>query len=379
MKRLLLAGGGHAHVGVLQALAAQPLHDTEVTLITPAARQIYSGMLPGWIAGHYALEQCVIPLAPAAARAGVRLLLGHVTGLDLAARQARVLPADGNPGITALPFDLLSIDTGPVTDASPIAGAAEAAVPLRPLERFVARWPDLQRQLTARPPGHDAATLSVIGGGAGGVELALAAAWRAQSEGVSLCVQLVTGRSGVLPTASAGTRGRLRAALAARGVAVIDDEATAVAPGLVRLAGGGARPSDATLLVTGAAAAAWPRASGLAVDERGFIAINEQLRSVSHPAVFAAGDCASMQAHPRPRSGVYAVRAGPVLADNLRRALAGQPLRVYVPQRRALYLLATGPRHAVASWGPLTLAGDWVWRWKDRIDRRFIARHTGGG
>jgi selenide,water dikinase len=86
-----------------------------------------------------------------------------------------------------------------------------------------------------------------------------------------------------------------------------------------------------------------------------------------------------MQAHPRPRSGVYAVRAGPVLADNLRRALAGQPLRVYVPQRRALYLLATGPRHAVASWGPLTLAGDWVWRWKDRIDRRFIARHTVGG
>ena len=163
MKRLLLAGGGHAHVGVLQALAARPLQDTEVTLVTPAARQIYSGMLPGWIAGHYTLDQCVIPLAPAAARAGVRLLLGHVTGLDLAARQARVLPADGNPGITALPFDLLSIDTGPVTDASPIAGAAEAAVPLRPLERFVARWPDLQRQLTARPPGHDAATLSVIG------------------------------------------------------------------------------------------------------------------------------------------------------------------------------------------------------------------------
>jgi selenide,water dikinase len=147
----------------------------------------------------------------------------------------------------------------------------------------------------------------------------------------------------------------------------------------VQLAGGAERPSDTTLLVTGAAAAAWPGASGLAVDERGFIAINEHLQSVSHPEVFAAGDCASMRAHPRPRSGVYAVRAGPVLADNLLRALAGQPLRGYVPQRRALYLLATGPRHAVASWGPLTLAGNWVWRWKDRIDRRFIARHAGGG
>ncbi|MFO0207002.1 MAG: FAD-dependent oxidoreductase [Betaproteobacteria bacterium] len=379
MKRLLLAGGGHAHVGVLQALAARPLQDTEVTLVTPAARQIYSGMLPGWIAGHYTLDQCVIPLAPAAARAGVRLLLGHVTGLDLAARQARVQPADGNPDITALPFDLLSIDTGPVTNPGPIAGAAAAAVPLRPLEHFVAQWPALQRQLTARPPGTGTSTLSVIGGGAGGVELALAAAWRAHSEAAPLRVQLVAGRSGVLPTASASTRQHLRAALAARAVAVIEDDAAAVAPGIVQLAGGAERPSDTTLLVTGAAAAAWPGASGLAVDERGFIAINEHLQSVSHPEVFAAGDCASMRAHPRPRSCFYAVLSVQVLADNLLRALAGQPLRGYVPQRRALYLLATGPRHAVASWGPLTLAGNWVGRWKDRIDRRVIARHAGGG
>jgi selenide,water dikinase len=142
----------------------------------------------------------------------------------------------------------------------------------------------------------------------------------------------------------------------------------------VLLAEGGELNSDFTLVATGAVASEWPAAAGLACDERGFIAVNSFLQSTSHPFVFAAGDCATMVDHLRPKSGVYAVRAGPPLARNLRRAAANQSLIVYTPQTRALYLMSTGARHAVGVWGSWSFEGAWVWRWKDHIDRAFIAR-----
>jgi selenide,water dikinase len=205
------------------------------------------------------------------------------------------------------------------------------------------------------------------------VEIALAIAWRARSGRIPLLVQLVTGRDGLLPTLARGARAHVRRWLPARRVRLIEDDAVELLPGEVRLRGGDRVASDASLLAIGTAAAPWPRASGLAVDRFGFIGTNDRLQSLSHPFVFAAGDCASMIDHPRPRSGVYAVRAGPPLAANLRRALADEPLAPYVPQRRALYLLATGGRHAIGAWGGLSFAGEWVWRWKDRIDRAFVA------
>jgi selenide,water dikinase len=126
---------------------------------------------------------------------------------------------------------------------------------------------------------------------------------------------------------------------------------------------------------TGAAAARWLAACGLRVDAAGFVAVNEALQSTTHPDVFAAGDVATMMAHPRPKSGVFAVRQGPVLARNLVAAAAGAPLAAYAPQREALALITTGARHAVATRGAWSFAGAWVWRWKDRIDRRFMARY----
>ncbi len=379
MKRLLLVGGGHAHLGVLKAFSERPPADTEVTLVTPHPRQIYSGMLPGWIAGHYTVDQIGIPLAPVAQRAGATLVTGHVTGLDLQARRAHVMDLRQDAALFELPFDVVSIDTGPVLDTTAIAGSQEHAIALRPLEQFMLLWPRVHIQMMANAiEGGETATLSVIGGGAGGVEIALAIAWRAHIAQVPLRVQLVAGQAGALPSAPPHVRSRVLRALPARGVRVIDDDAVAVERGLVVLAQGGEVVSEATLLVTGAAAAEWPRAAGLAVDGRGFIGINTCLQSLSHPFVFAAGDCASMIDHPRAKSGVYAVRAGAPLAENLRRALAGTALKPWTPQRRALYLFATGPRHAIASWGPLSTEGAWVWRWKDRIDRRFVQTHSAG-
>jgi selenide,water dikinase len=368
-RRLLLAGGGHAHAGVLSEFAHAPPADTEITLVSPFPRQIYSGMLPGWIAGHYALEQCAIALEPLARRAGARLMLAHVARIDLDARVAYTEAAE------PLPFDVMSIDAGPVVDRTAIAGLADHAIALRPIESMIGEW---QRLLAHLSETTDTATLTVIGGGAGGIELALAFAYRAGASRLPLRVQLVAGRPGLAPSLPESSRFRLRRLAHGLGVRLIEDDAVEIGRHTVLLAEGGELTTDATLVAIGAAAAEWPRDAGLATDEAGFIAVNEYLQSTSHPFVFAAGDCATMLEHPRPRSGVYAVRAGPPLARNLRRALAGLALRAYVPQRRALYLLSAGSRYAVASWGRWCTEGAWVWRWKDFIDRRFIARFPAG-
>ena len=363
MKRLLLIGAGHAHLTVLRALRREPPADVEITLITPWPRQVYSGMLPGWIAGHYALDACVIPLAPLLDGGPIRWLQDSVTALDLTRRCAHT------EGGTQVEFDLVSIDTGAVAAIDDLPGAREHAQPIRPIERFIERWPHWLAACEASP--NTPQLLTVVGGGAAGVEVALAMAWRTRAlPGVR--IQLVTGSGGLLAGFPKQAQRKISAQLERARVEVIHDQVTAVEATAVRLAQRGSLRSDRTLLVTGTAAAAWPRESGLAIDAAGFIAIDTMRRSTSHPFVFAAGDCASVVGHPRPHSGVHAVRAGQVLVDNLGRALRGTPLRTVIPQRRALYILAAGRRSAIACWGPWTVAGDWVWRWKDRIDRRFM-------
>lgn len=363
MQRILLAGGGHAHLGVLAAFVRDPLPQSEVTLLSPFPRQVYSGMLPGWIAGHYTLDECVIPLPSLAARAGARFCLGHLARIDLDARVAYT------EGAEAIAFDLISIDTGPVIDTGAIAGLAAHAIALRPIESLIGQW---ERLLAHLADSTDVHTLTVIGGGAGGVELALAAAFRAASGRLPLRVQLVAGRGGVVPALPRTVRRRLERLLHASDVRLIVDDAVEISRHTVLLADGGELNSDATIVATGAAAAEWPRSSGLACDDAGFITVNGYLQSTSHRFVFAAGDCATLLQHPRPRSGVYAVRAGPPLARNLRRAAAGRDLAQYTPQKRALYLLSAGARHAVATWSSLSAEGAWVWRCKNRIDRRFV-------
>jgi selenide,water dikinase len=369
--RLLLVGAGHAHCALLREFGRSPPPDTQIVLLTPYPRQVYSGMLPGWIAGHYTLDQCVIPLAPLLRGTAINVVAAHLTRLDLATRSAYT---DRGHRID---FDLISIDTGPVADEESLPGLREHGVPVRPIEQFIVRWQQLMAVFAASAQsqadgGGELPTLTVVGGGAGGLEIALAAAWRARSSGPALRVQLVSGHAGVLPGFAPRVRALAQAQLRALDVRSIDDDAAELGPDTVLLADGGELQSNATLVATGSRAADWPREAGLELDERGFIAIDTTQRSPSHPFVFAAGDCASVIGHPRPKSGVYAVRAGPPLASNLRRVLAGQAPRPHVPQQRALYLLSTGRQHAIATWGGLSLQGDWVWRWKDRIDRRFM-------
>ena len=360
---LLLLGGGHAHVQVLDALARAPLPGLQATLVTPYARQMYSGMVPGLLAGHYAADECVIPLVPLAAAAGVTLRLARAVALDARARQ--VMLDDGQ----RLGYELLSIDTGPESDLDSLPGAREHGLPVRPIEAFVQR-------LDALWAGAAGPALAVLGGGAAGVELAMALAYRQRQAGTGVSrVALVAGPAPLAGLGAAVLRRAWRA-LAAQGVTLHPQSAAAVAADHVLLADGTRLPCDAALLALGAAPPRWLADSGLALDARGFIATAKTLQSTSHAEVFAAGDVATRADAPHPKSGVYAVRAGPPLAANLRHALQGRPLQTYRPQARTLYLLSCGERRAIASWGGWTAEGAWVWRWKDRIDRAFIARYT---
>jgi pyridine nucleotide-disulfide oxidoreductase family protein len=363
VKQLVLVGGGHAHVHVLAALAAASFAATQVTLVSPYSRQIYSGMLPGWIAGYYALEDCALALDALARRAGVRFVQTACTGLDLNARQVRCASGE------TIAFDLVSIDSGPVANPGQLAGTARHGLPVRPIEGFVAAWPGLLEK--ARQEGF---RLAIVGDGAAAVELAFAIQTRFAAEGLGHARLTLIGSN---PQPLAGfpflLRHKAMKLLAAQGIAHLGQRrAVALLPERVQLDNGAELAADAVLVATGAAAPPWPGASGLASDEAGFIRVNTMLQSVSHPFVFAAGDVAAY-AEARPKSGVFAVRAGPPLAANLRAICAGQALKPWQPQKRALYLLSTGGKYALAAWGGFSISGAWVWRWKDRIDRRFIA------
>lgn len=371
MKRLLLLGGGHAHVKVLAELAERGLTGWEVHLVTPYRRQIYSGMLPGWIAGHYPIDACAIDLDALAARAAVTLHETTGVGLDLGHNELRC--ADG----AALHFDLLSIDTGPLPALAELPGSAEHALPIRPIERFITAWPQLVDAMLARCRRFE---LVIVGSGAAGVELAFAIQHRALQDGWShLRIVLVGNDELPLGGAPPALRRRTEALLAQRGIDWRGARrASLIEVDRIVFERGEPMHFDACLVVTGAAAPAWPAASGLAVDERGFIRVGPTLQSVSHPQVLACGDVAAY-AQARPKSGVYAVRAGPVLAANLRALCEGRAPARWTPQPRALYLISTGDKHALAAWGRWSWGGGWVWQWKDWIDRRFMRRFGTAG
>lgn len=368
MKRLVLLGGGHAHVRVLADLAERLLTGWEVHLVSPYRRQIYSGMLPGWIAGYYPIEACAIALDRLAGRAGIALLETSAIALDMRAQVVQC--ADG----TALPFDAVSIDTGPMPALDGLPSAAEHALAVRPIERFIAAWPKLSDRIRQ---AHGRFDLLMLGGGAAGVELAFAIQHRASREGCRALHLTIVGSDALpLPGMPYATRLSIMALLAERGIVWRGGHrATGLDAHRLHLEEALALDFDACLVATGAAAPSWPAASGLATDERGFIRVNRELQCLSHPQVFAAGDVAAY-ADPRPKSGVYAVRAGPALSHNLRAFCEGRPLAPWRPQQRALYLISSGHRHAWATRGNWSWSGKWVWHWKDWIDRRFVQRYA---
>lgn len=367
-RRILLVGGGHSHVEVLRHFALHRDDAAALTLISPQPVMGYTGMMPGLVAGHYTANDTHIALETLAAWAGARFICDRVVAMDLYTRTVQLESGHHEA------FDLVSLDVGSVPDAS-VPGARDHAFSVKPFDWFLHAWSILQQDAAEG----SVRAIGVVGGGAGGVEILLAMQHRLQEAlgATAPRFALITDQAHLLPQHSPDVRSRLGRILVQRGVVLhFDSGAVAVEPGAVVVTGGRRIAVDRVVWATSAAAQPWPAASGLACDERGFVIVDEHLRSTSHPFVFATGDCATQPAHPRPKAGVYAVRQGPPLALNLGKAAHDAQLATYIPQRRALALISTGNRHAIASWGPFAVEGDWVWRWKDRIDRRFVARYV---
>jgi selenide,water dikinase len=366
---IVLLGGGHAHVHVLKAFAMKPEPGVRVTLVTRDLETPYSGMLPGVIAGLYAERDAHIDLLRLSAVTGTRLIHAEAIGIDRG--QKRVLLA-GRPPIA---YDLLSIDVGITPALAHIEGAAEHGIAVKPIGSFLAKFTAL-RSRCRMPEGPR--RIAVIGGGAGGVELILSvrshllADARAEGRETAFSFALVTD-SEILATHDPKVRDSFRRALAEHRIELHERQlAQAVTPAAIVLKGGQTVEADAVLVTTGAAAPPWFRDTGLALDPDGFLAVGASLQTLNDADVFAAGDCATLVETPREKAGVFAVRAGPPLARNLRRLVRKEPLKSWRPQRRHLALISTGERYAVASRGALKTEGAWVWRWKDWIDRRWM-------
>jgi len=372
IKDLVLIGGGHSHISVLKSFGMRPIPGVRLTLISRDTHTPYSGMLPGLIAGHYTVDEAHIDLVPLTRFANARFYRDSVIGID---RDSDTVLLKNRPPVR---YDVLSINSGSTPSTDGVRGADEFVVPVKPISQFLTHWQNLRKRLAARA---GPTTISLVGGGAGSVELllsiqhALTESLPQDSENRRLNFELLTADDDILTTHSRAVAKRFRRVLDDRGVQIhTDARIVEVQRDLAKDTGGREFNFDEILWVTHAGAPKWLAEAGLVVDEQGFLLIDDQLRSVSQPNIFGAGDVATMQNFHRPKAGVFAVRQGRPLAQNLRRTLLKRSLKRYKPQRQFLTLISTGNKYAVASRGIWSAEGAWVWRWKEWIDRRFMRR-----
>ncbi|MBY6138687.1 selenide, water dikinase SelD [Leisingera daeponensis] len=356
---LVLVGGGHTHALVLRKWGMKPLPGARLTVINPGPAAPYSGMLPGFAAGHYTRDELDIDLVRLARFAGARLVLGAAEHIDTAARLVHV------PGRPPIAYDVASIDIG-ITSAMPdLPGFAAHGIPAKPLGRFAARW-------AAFREGDGPAHVAVIGGGVAGAELILAMAHALKSRGRLAQATLIDSEEALRAIGETARR-TLRRALTGHGVRLEENTRIAsIEDSCIVLEDGREILSEFTTGAAGARPYGWLADSGLALHD-GFIRVGKTLQS-SAAEVFAAGDCAHMDFAPRPKAGVYAVRQAPVLYHNLRALMTGDPMRRYRPQKDYLKLISMGSREALGERFGTALAGPLMWTWKDRIDQAFMEK-----
>lgn len=377
-KRLVLLGGGHSHLAVLMYLAKNPLPGLDITLVSKDIETPYSGALPAYITGAYGQDDLYIDLRPLAVMAGARIIQAQVDHLDLMAKQVHC------PGRPPVCFDYISINIGSRPDTSRIPGAQQYALAVKPIDAFLRQWQQIRDAALLCLSESRPYALAIVGGGPASVEMACAfrqsilAKREADRNTLQICI--VTSADAILSGHSKKAQTLAAASLDEQGIIVRSGcEVTAIAQTQIHLQGAGGQEvlqTDCCVIATGASPAKWLADTGLAMDEQGFLQVTRTLQSASHPWVFAAGDIASIIGHPRPKSGVYAVRQGLPLAKNLRRFALGKRLLAYRPQKQALALLSMGDGSAIASRGRFALQGRWVARWKDMIDRAFVNKYS---
>jgi selenide,water dikinase len=372
IKDLVLVGGGHSHLSVLKYFAMHPVPGLRLTLITRDLHTPYSGMLPGYIAGHYSYDEAHIDLRPLAQFAKARIYHSKVDDIDL---ENKLISCKGRPPIS---YDLISINIGSKPGTLHIQGADQYTLPVKPIDNFLSRWQKLLNTVanTTNKDFH----LAIVGGGAGGVEMALATQFhlhRLLTENNKttdfLKVDLYCDSESILPTHNPQVQKRFQRVFAERNIQIHNNHRIEeVQQDQLIDSNKQKYPADAVLWVTNASAPTWLAKTGLTVDDKGFVAVNDYLQSTSHEDVFAAGDIAAVINHPREKSGVFAVRQGLPLARNLERAIQNQALKKFTPQKNFLGLISTGDKYAIASRGNWSLEGAWLWKIKDWIDRRFM-------
>lgn len=369
IKKLVFLGAGHAHLYALAAFKASPRIDTDIHLITPYDHMVYSGMVPSMVAGHYSADDCTISLPKLLDKTAIKITYAACTGIDTTTQHLRL--SNGS----VLHYDVLSLDTGSVMDKDvidmQIPGAKEHAVFVWPMEQFVKLWPQVLAHAQSR-----ALRISVIGAGATGIELAMALQFQLPHCHISLITGPVPHATGYSPN----VQKRVIKALKQRNITVLQDSSVRMDASQLYLASGAHLACDIPLLTVDGHAPHWLADTGLALDERGYLAVNAFQQSTSHTNVFAAGDVASRVDMPHAKSGIFAVRTGPALYANLLASLMKHPLKPHPIVQRTLNLISCGKKSAIASWGTswgtnsagLTLQGHWVWRWKVGIDQRWM-------
>ena len=390
VKDLVFIGGGHSHAIALKMFGIKPLPGIRLTLISDVSHTPYSGMLPGHIAGFYNYDEAHIDLRTLAKFAGARFKSDRAVDLDLT--NNRVICANSSP----IPFDILSIDIGSTPETISVRGAAELAIPAKPVPQFLQHWNRLLEE--ASQSSQNSLSLAIVGGGAGGVELALAMQARLHPIYQNLEIHLFQRGAEIMPQHNRYVRRNLQAILSRRSAQLHLGETVCALEKLpekyqhkslpeiqdklekeilVICNSGLTVECDRVFWVTHASAPKWLAESGLSTDPAGFIQVKDTLQSLSHPHIFASGDIATNPRHPRPKAGVFAVRQGKPLFDNLQRFFLGKPLKPYKPQKQLLALIGTGTGEAIASRGSLGLGPSrLLWCWKDWIDRKFMAKFS---
>ena len=369
VKELVLVGGGHSHAIALKLFGMNPLPGVRLTLITDTSHTPYSGMLPGHVAGFYSFDETHIDLRRLARFAQAQLYRGKAVGLDLANQQ---VICENRPSVA---FDYVSFDIGSTPAHISVPGAADSAIPAKPVPQFLRAWNQVRQTVAENP--QKPITIGIVGGGAGGVELALNMQQHLHQilPKDKLSMHLFHRGTRVLSHHTASVSRRLQRIFQQRAIALhLQESVSEVLPHKVICESGLAVECDWIFWVTQASAPDWIAASGVATDSNGFILVNDCLQSVSHLQVFAAGDIATMQHFSRPKAGVFAVRQGKPLFKNLQRILLEKPLKSYTPQQWYLSLIGTGDRRAIATWGLFSWQSSLLWRWKDHIDRQFMER-----
>ena len=373
LRDIVLIGGGHSHVGVLKQFAMNPVPGVRLTLICRDTHTPYSGMLPGYIAGHYSYDEVHIDLSRLAEFAGARFYRDEAVGID---RDSKKVICRSRPDV---PYDLLSVNIGSAPRVSDVQGASEHAVPVKPINGFNQRWLTLLSQLE----NHDGPlSISVVGAGAGGVELTLAMQFRLRNElekrghdADQLQFHLFDAQPTILPTHNDDVRELFEKTLKDRNIKVHLGHAVSQLDGkTLKTEDGETVQADHVLWVTRAGGPEWLKNTGLALDDGGFIRVRDTLQTETDDSIFAVGDIANVINHPREKAGVFAVRQGRPLAGNLKRLALGKNPKPFHPQKNWLALISTGNKFAIASRGDRSFSGQWVWRWKNWVDHRFMAK-----